>query len=198
MAENILEAFVVKRSKILLPALNSGISGSKNTFWRFSIDRKIVHKGILIEATDKTVEGYYLYGTEIPVIFSYPNTWEKTEPKMKPCIGVETRQWEISKSRKIDHLDGSFQYQGKYITDEDVIAWLENERNIESMKRVKEWAIQYGEKCKELLEAINNRRREQRINGAVNQYSEYLDKEENAEKIKKMIARRDELISRYQ
>lgn len=198
MAENTLGAFVVKRRKILLPALNNRESDSNNTFWHFSIDKSIVHKEILIEAKEETVCGYNLYGTEIPVVFSYPNTWEKTEPIMKPCIGVEAKQWEVSKSRKIDHLNETFQYQGKYITDEDVITWLENERNIESMKRVKEWAIQYGEQCKELLEAINNRRKEQRIRNAVDQYSEYLDKEENAEKIKKMIARRDELVSKYQ
>ena len=98
MAENILEAFVVKRGKILLPALNSGMPKDKNTFWRFSIDRSIVHRGILIEATDKTVEGYHLYETEIPVIFSHPNTWEETRPSMKPCIGVCSKQWEVSKS----------------------------------------------------------------------------------------------------
>ena len=37
MAENILEAFVVKRSKILLLALNSGMPESKNTFWHFNM-----------------------------------------------------------------------------------------------------------------------------------------------------------------
>ena len=167
---------------------------SKNTFWRFSIDRSIVHRGILIEATDKTVEGYHLYGTEIPVIFSCPNIWEETRPLMKPCIGVSTKQREASKYMKVDHPDGRLLYQGKCITDEDVIAWLEKEDNIESMKNVRELALQYGEECRKFLEEKSKREREQRIKKESEQYAEYLDKEE---KTKQLIAKKDELVAKY-
>ncbi len=198
MTENTLGAFVVKRKQVLLPGLKNRESNSNNTFWCCSTDRNTVRKEILIEAKEETVNGYNLYGTEIPIIFSYPSTFEKTDPKMETCLGVRTKQVKIAKFMKINQLNGPFHYNGKFITDEDVIAWLENEQNIESMKRVREWAIQYGEECKELLEAIKKREREERIRDRVNRYSGYLDKEENAEKIKKMVARRDELVSRYQ
>lgn len=194
MQSNTLEAFVVKRKNILLPALKGMESYSNNTFWRFSVDRNIVHREILIESKEETVDGYNLYGTEIPVIFSYPNTWERTNPKLKTCIGVATKQWEALASTKISNQSIEFHYDGKFITDEDVITWLENEKNIESMKRVREYAIQYGERCKELLEFLRKRKAENFVNQAVSEYGEYL---ENEEKVKKLRDRRNELISRY-
>lgn len=118
-----------------------------------------------------------------------------TEPIKKTCIGVETRQWEISRSMQKSNSNGLFHYNGKYITDEDVIAWLENEKNIESMKRLKEWAIQYGERCKKVLEAIEQRSIE---TARTQRYSRRAQEAEEAQKVKKLLARRDELVSKYQ
>ena len=191
MESNTLEAFVVKRRKVLLPSLMGKYEGDVG--W-YSANKHII-KEILIEAKEETVNGYNLYGTEIPIIFVYPSLADMTNPNMRSCIGVETRKWASYKFMKLNCPDEEFHYNGKYITDEDVIAWLENEKNIESMKRVKEWAIQYGERCKKVLEAIE----QQRIETARNQrYSRLTQEAEAAQKVKKMLDRRNELVSRYQ
>ncbi|MDE5587312.1 MAG: hypothetical protein K2I72_02955, partial [Bacilli bacterium] len=168
-----------------------------NAYWR-STKRKIVNKEILIEAIDEAVNGYYLYGTAIPIIFCYPGLFDMTYPNMQTCIGVETKQWEISKFMKLNYPDGEFHYAGKYITGEDVIAWLENEKNIESMKRVKEWALQYGKECQEVLENIKKWRIE---TSRMQRCSHIAEEEAKRQKLKKridMLDRRDELVSRYQ
>lgn len=193
MGQNTLGAFIVKKRKILLPALNAKNEWDA-TFW-CSTKRIALNKEILIEAKNKRVEEYFLYGTEIPVIFCYPNWHEESRPKMDTCVGVETRQWKISSSMKENYPNGEFHYNGKYITDEEVIEWLENEKNIESMKRVREWAIQYGEECKEALEAWKKKRLEE---APKIEAMRRLQKEEQEQKVKKMVNRKNELISRYQ
>lgn len=197
MAENTLGAFIVKRRNILLPKLKYGARYFDNTFW-FSIDRNIVHKGILIEAKEETVNGYCLYGTEIPVIFSYPSRFEHNHPTMTACIGVRTDQMEITKSMKEKFPDGEFRYKGKYITDEEVIAWLENYENIESMQRVREWAFIYEKACEASEEVRNQRITSISRDIAVKHLRQLELESEEAQKVKKMISRRDELISRYQ
>ncbi len=192
MTENTLEAFIVKRRKVLLPKITD--RGQVDcTAWCSS--KRTVNKEVLIEAKEETASGYCLYGTEIPIIFCYPRWSEMTNPNMKTCIGVEARQWEVSSSMKRSHPDGEFHYKGKYITDEDIIAWLENEQNIESMKRVREWAIQYGEECKKVQEAIHQREVE-----AVRsrRYHRQAEAERQTQKIKEMVNRNNELVARYQ
>lgn len=193
MGQNTLGAFIVKRRKILLPALN--IENNWNeTFW-CSTDRKIVNKEILIEAKNERVEEYFLYGTEIPVIFCYPHWHEESRPKMDTCVGVETRKWQVSSSMKENYPNGEFHYNGRYITDEEVIEWLENEKNLESMKKIRERAIQYGKKCKESIEAMEKRKLEE---APKIEAMRRLQKEEQEQKVKKMVNRKNELISRYQ
>jgi len=191
MESNTLGAFVVKRRKVLLPVLTNRESDFHNTGW---VQKRNINKGILIEAHEETVNGYTLYGTEIPIIFSYPHFLNDSVPKMAACIGVETRQWAISYVMQMNYPDGRFHYKGKYITDEDVIAWLENEDNIESMKRVKEWALRYGEECKVVQEEIKARR--------LASYKDQkeirrIDEEQHREKVKRMIDRRNQLINKY-
>ncbi len=195
MEKNTLEAFVVKRKKVLLPALN--IENFWNsTYWcSVKTSRRALKGEILIESKEEKVNDYYLYGTEIPVVFCYPNYHEETRPFMEICIGVETKKWEVSSSMKKSHPDGKFHYNGKCITNEDVIHWLENEINIESMKRVREWAIRYGEDCQKRLEDMKKRQEEEapRLEAMRRQREE-----EQAQKVKKMINKRNELISKYQ
>ena len=192
MSENTLGAFVVKRKKILLPKLTKRYSEG-DTAWCSA--KEIVNKEILIESKEETPNGYYLYGTEIPVIFSYPREDVMTNPNMRTCIGVETKQWEISRLMQNSELDTKFLYKGKYITDEDIIDWLVKEENIESMKIVREWAIQYGKECQRVLEAINQRKLEKDPKWESVQKCEAKAKKQ---KIKIMLDRRDELISKYQ
>lgn len=206
MAEDKLEAFIVKRRKVLLPKITiekyeddtdwylAAIVGyAGDTFW-YSAKRDM-NKEILIEAKEKTPHGYCLYGTEIPVIFCYPRGDVKTLPNMKACIGVETRQWEISKTMQLNHPNAPFYYNGKYITDEDVITWLENEKNIDSMKRVKEWAIQYIEECKKVRESIHQREVK---DVRSRRYSRHAEEEKQHQKVKEMVDRRSKLVSKYQ
>ena len=191
MESNTLGAFVVKRRKVLLPNLTGRYEGDVG--W-YSAKRHM-NKEILIEAKEETANGYYLYGTEIPIVFCYPHWYDMTNPRKETCLGVETRQWEISRSMQKSNSNGLFHYNGKYITDEDVIAWLENEKNIESMKRLKEWAIQYGERCKKVLEAIEQRSIE---TARTQRYSRRAQEEQEQQKVKRMVDRRNELVSRYQ
>lgn len=196
MESNTLGAFVVKRRNIVLPKLKYGERYYDRTFWD-SIGRNIVHKEILIEAKEETVNGYNLYGTEIPVIFSYPSRFEHNDPIMEVCIGVRTEQEEITKVMREIAPNGDFRYKGKYITDEEVIAWLENEDNIESMQRVREWVYIYGKACEAAKEV-----RHQRFDGISRDITirnlRQLEKEaEAAQKVKKLRDRRDEMVSRY-
>lgn len=193
-----LEAFVVKRRKILLPQIY-GLRGLGISGWR-DATRKIVSKEILVESENKDIFEYYLYGTDIPVTFCYPHYLDMTNPPLETCIGVETRQWEVSRSMKRANNENNpnekqpFYYRGKRITDEEVIKWLENENNIESMKRVKEWAIQYGKECEELKRHQEQLMAESRaISEKVRK--ETLEKVEEKEKIMKKT--RDNLVSQY-
>ncbi len=144
----ILEGILVKKRKILLPnswkeSYNRGWMGVRNLH---------LSSGILLDGTTSTATGYKLYGTDIPVVFCYPHWKEMVDPPLEVCIGVEARQWPISRHMVQNYPNGEFHYKGKVLTDEDVIAWLENEENIDSMRKVREWALEYGEKCKKLEE----------------------------------------------
>lgn len=189
MESNTLGAFIVKRRKVLLPNLTGKYED--NVGWYSA--KKHMNKEILIEAKEETPNGYCLYGTEIPIVFCYPHWHDMTDPRKETCVGVETRQWPITRNMQQNYPTGEFHYKGKHITDEEVIAWLENEKNIESMKRVKEWAIQYGEECKKVLEAIEQRRIE---TARKQRYSRQAQEEQ--QKVKRMVDRRNELVSRYQ
>ena len=197
MESNTLSAFIVRSRRILLPALRNKYTDIDNTFW-CSARKHDINKNILIEAKEETKNGYYLYGTEIPIIFSYPNWHEYTRPMMQSCVGVETRQWAISESMKRVEPNTEFHYHGKQIIDEDVIAWLEKEKNIESMKKVREWILEYSEECEKILEEIKKRRASTFVTDASMEYKKFLEEEEQKQKRKMMIARRDELVSKYQ
>jgi len=197
MEQNTLSAFIVRRRRILLPALKNKRIDIDNPFW-CSVRKHNINTNILIEAKEETQNGYYLYGTEIPVIFSYPTWVDCTNPVMKACIGVETRQWEISKSMKRCEPNAEFHYHGNQITDEEVIAWLEKEKNIESMKKVREWILEYSEECEKILEEIKKIREVSFVENASMEYKKFLEEEEQKQKKKSLIARRDELVSKYQ
>jgi len=192
--KNQLEAFVVKRRKILLP-VNEVVSYEWiNSYWT-GANRKIVPSEILIEAHEEKSDGYTLYGTEIPMIFSYPKLMKMTDPDQAICLGVETRQWEISKTSKREdpNFRKEFHYIGKRITDEEVIQWLEQEKNIESMKIVRTWALAYG---KEL--------------SLYQKYASYVEEQwerNQREKLKRdemidiqnpLLEKRNELVKKYQ
>lgn len=143
--ENQLEAFIVKRNKILLPAIDVVSYNWIDTYW-VGAKRKVVSSEILIEPYEYKRDGYRLYGTEIPIIFSHKNFMEMTDPVRFVCLGVETRQWDVSLTMKKDdpNCKGDFQYSGKRITDDQIIAWLGKEKNIESMRKVRQWVLEYG------------------------------------------------------
>jgi len=197
MESNTLGAFIVKRKNILLPNLKYWERYFNNKFWS-STDKNIVHKEILIEATEETVDGYNLYGTEIPVIFSYPSRRESSNPTGSACLGVRTDQMEITKSMKESFPNGVFHYKGKYITDEEVIAWLENAENIESMQRIREWVYMYGKELEALEEIREQRMRSISRDIAIKKENQLEQKKISSFRVKRMTARRDELISKYQ
>lgn len=144
-----LEGFLVKKRKVLLPQVN------QKQYARCWIGANKLHlyEGILLQRTIATVKGYQLYGTDIPVVFCYPHWKEMVIPNLETCIGVETRQWPISSHMIACEPNGNFCYNGKVLLDEKVLEWLENERNVESMRRVREWALEYGKNINQLKDS---------------------------------------------
>lgn len=148
-----MKAIIVKREKVLLPSasveepywtktklpLKEFLQGGK----RYCIDTDI-----LIEKTPSVSTGYGLYGTDIPVRFVYLGVDETVSPFNSACIGV------ICDDRK--NANGSselhctkFDYDGKKITDEEIIEWLENQKNIMSMRYIRECCVRYAEEMKQ-------------------------------------------------
>ena len=186
-----LEAFIVKREKVLLPQIY-GLRGRGFSDWIEAKDN-IISKEILIEPGKNNLFRYTLYGTDIPVTFCHPLSM--TAPRLTSFIGVETLHLAASKfMKKISTPAQKFYYHGKMITNEEIIMWLGNEDNIESMKRVKEWATQYGAACKESASLLQKEVEKNRL------ILEQMIKEEmqNVEvKAKKMNERNAYLVSKY-
>ncbi len=193
--ENKLEAFIVKRNKILLPAIDVVSYNWIDTYW-VGAKRKYIGPEILIEPYEYKRDGYRLYGTEIPIIFSHKKSLEITEPVRFICIGVETKQWDVSLTMKKEdpNCKRNFEYSGEHIINEQIIKWLEQEKNIESMRIVREWAIEYGrqlrmyKECEQFVDVrMELNRREKEIKDDIRR------KNPNP-----LFEKNNELIKRYQ
>ena len=127
--ENQLEAFIVKRTRLLLPALDVVSYNWVDPYWTGARKRTIGPE-ILIEPYEYKRDGYRLYGTEIPIIFSHKKSLEMTDPVRYVCIGVKTRQWDASLTMKKEdpNCKRNFEYSEKRITDDQIIKWLEQEK----------------------------------------------------------------------
>ncbi len=193
--ESQLEAFIVKRNKILLPAIEVVSYRWINPYW-VGVGRKEVSSEILIEPYEYKRDGYRLYGTEIPIIFSHKKFIEMTDPVRFVCIGVKTRQWDVSMTEKKEdpNCTRNFEYSGKRIIDNQIIEWLEQEKNIESMKKVREWALEYGKQLKMYKECEQSVDVRMELNRRIKQIRDTdLQKDKNP-----LIERNNELVKKYQ
>lgn len=191
--ENILpKAKIVKRNKIVLPCIPTGIPnflpdilsnrlskplvdeyGYKNYDLKWCTTRytlinslkkqKIwcIDGDILIRESSPNTRGYFLYGTDIPIIFICTSTGYQGEyptPEMA-CIGVKSHKCETSTYiQGYERKEVPFDYSGKELMDNEIIEWLEQEKNIDSMRKVRQWAIDYDKQCKRLNQQAKENR----------------------------------------
>lgn len=184
-----LKGIVIKKKDVYLPSI-----GGWHTVKNYRVSQILkygfceIGTDILVEERFPALNGYKLYGTDIPIMFVYKKgtSSQMIKPSNTACVGVGHPTWASSLEGQKCYENTSIEFNcpGTTIVDEEVIKWLENEDNIETMKYVKTCALEYQEK---MIHYLNDQERRK---------IEYQTKRN--ENYKELIRRRDELVEKYQ